>query len=684
MVILAGLLLLVPSGAYGQISDTTPPKLVNLLLAPTTIDTSSSGQSVTVTADVQDDLAGFSWLFLLFISPSGNQYQWGSIGSWQIVSGNDLNGQFQGTVDFPRFSEAGTWRVGEITLCDNTSNCASLDTAELEAANLPTLLEVTSNQDVTPPILTSLSISPSVVDVSSGVQDVTITFGVSDDISGFDVPVSANRSYYTLIWLYSPSQNQYHWAIYNNARLVSGTSLNGIVEVVVRIPQYSEPGNWQIGYLALFDTAGNTNYYYPSWNWPADTPSSFTVSSAPFDTTPPSLTNLTITPALIDTSTGGQTVNLTLTLTDGLAGLHEYTQGYSSYCFGGVNLVSPSGGQQRYACIWQDWQLISGTPLDGVWQTDAWFPQYSEAGTWNISYVDFFDGARNSRTMDTAALKAAGFPTELVVIKPSLTGDGEIDASGGTVQDSVFGNRAQITLPPGAVQVPTEIAIDVFADPLDIPVPTGFAAAGTNFVNIHLTPEPNYPLGPPGMTIVLPLLSHRIPGTSLFLFSVDAFTGSLIPAIGVDNQPVIGTVDAPDGMSATFKGVAQLSVVVGLVPQTIPVTIDIKPGSDTNSINPKSKGKIPVAILSTQNFSAPDLVDTSTLTFGRTGDETSLAFCNPNGEDVNGDGYDDLVCHFYAQTGGFQCGDNVGFLKGKTTDNIPIEGTDSVRISPCD
>jgi hypothetical protein len=34
------------------------------------------------------------------------------------------------------------------------------------------------------------------------------------------------------------------------------------------------------------------------------------------------------------------------------------------------------------------------------------------------------------------------------------------------------------------------------------------------------------------------------------------------------------------------------------------------------------------------------------LTFGRTGKEQSLAFCNTGGEDVNGDGLSDLVLSF--------------------------------------
>jgi len=114
----------------------------------------------------------------------------------------------------------------------------------------------------------------------------------------------------------------------------------------------------------------------------------------------------------------------------------------------------------------------------------------------------------------------------------------------------------------------------------------------------------------------------------------------------------------------------------------IPVEIDIKPGSYPNSINPKSKGNIPVAILSSSTFDAPSQVDKTSLTFGRTGDEESLAFCNPSGEDVNGDGLLDLVCHFETEKTGFQHGDTQGVLKGKTMDGTPIKGTDYVKIVP--
>jgi hypothetical protein len=116
------------------------------------------------------------------------------------------------------------------------------------------------------------------------------------------------------------------------------------------------------------------------------------------------------------------------------------------------------------------------------------------------------------------------------------------------------------------------------------------------------------------------------------------------------------------------------------IAEHITVDIDIKPGGVPNSINRRSRGKIPVAILSSPTLDVLSEVDTSSLTFGRTGDEASLAFCNA--EDVNGDHLLDVVCHFNTEATGFLVGDTRGVLKGDTRSGVPIEGADSVRIVP--
>jgi len=110
------------------------------------------------------------------------------------------------------------------------------------------------------------------------------------------------------------------------------------------------------------------------------------------------------------------------------------------------------------------------------------------------------------------------------------------------------------------------------------------------------------------------------------------------------------------------------------------VSIIIKPGEGLATINTQSKGTIPVAILSTVDFDATSAVDRSSLTFGSTGNEHSLTFCNAGGAEVNGDGLQDLVCHFSTQISSFQPGNTAGLLKGAATDGTSIEGSGSVRI----
>ena len=107
----------------------------------------------------------------------------------------------------------------------------------------------------------------------------------------------------------------------------------------------------------------------------------------------------------------------------------------------------------------------------------------------------------------------------------------------------------------------------------------------------------------------------------------------------------------------------------------IPVLIDIKPGSFPNSINLKSKGNVPVAILSSPTFDATT-VDRNTVVFAG----VSPLPIGKSPEDVNDDGLLDVVLHFKTQDLNLQLGDTETCLSGKTLDGQNIEGCDSVRI----
>jgi hypothetical protein len=67
--------------------------------------------------------------------------------------------------------------------------------------------------------------------------------------------------------------------------------------------------------------------------------------------------------------------------------------------------------------------------------------------------------------------------------------------------------------------------------------------------------------------------------------------------------------------------------------------------SGTPGINPNSPGTTRVAVLSSPIFDALTQPVISSIRFGVTGTENSIKFCNAGGEDVNGDGRKDLICH---------------------------------------
>ena len=110
------------------------------------------------------------------------------------------------------------------------------------------------------------------------------------------------------------------------------------------------------------------------------------------------------------------------------------------------------------------------------------------------------------------------------------------------------------------------------------------------------------------------------------------------------------------------------------------VVIDIKPGSDPNSIDLKSKKEIPVAILTTGSFYALE-ADPLSVQFGPDG------ATEPHGrahvKDVDGDGDSDMVLHFNTQDTGIQCDDTEATLTGKTFGGDAFTGTDAVNIVKC-
>jgi hypothetical protein len=112
----------------------------------------------------------------------------------------------------------------------------------------------------------------------------------------------------------------------------------------------------------------------------------------------------------------------------------------------------------------------------------------------------------------------------------------------------------------------------------------------------------------------------------------------------------------------------------------IPVGIDIKPDEAVNEVNPRSQGKLKVALLSADTFDATQ-VDLETIRFGATGAEAPRL--RSWVEDVNGDGRLDTVLAFEVQDTQLTCASTSAVLSGSTQAGERFQGSDAVVPTGC-
>ena len=218
-----------------------------------------------------------------------------------------------------------------------------------------------------------------------------------------------------------------------------------------------------------------------------------------------------------------------------------------------------------------------------------------------------------------------------------------------------------------------------------------------NHLNINTSISPV-----PGTTVNLyaNILTEVTVGADSFL---NIYSGSVGTYITVHPSAVVtvygkvfsvsnGTIDSnnkwlPDSGSGTlmvtygndttsdllFYSNALITLVY--VTSTEDVSIDIKPGSYPNSINLKSNGVVPVAVLTAGGFAAAD-VDPTTVEFAGAL-PLRWTLC-----DVDDDGDEDMLFHFKTQELNLDENSTEAELTGQTNGGDDISGTDDVRIVP--
>lgn len=155
---------------------------------------------------------------------------------------------------------------------------------------------------------------------------------------------------------------------------------------------------------------------------------------------------------------------------------------------------------------------------------------------------------------------------------------------------------------------------------------------------------------------------------------------SCIPASGtlfsLGNTTVTCTAtdDSANTATSTFT--------VTVIQVAIPVTIDIKPGSDPNCFNNNGNGVIPVAIFGTTSLDANDIdagtVELEGMAVKVVGKSNKLL---AHIEDSDGDGIDDLIVQIEDEDGIFEIGSTNATLTGNLLNGTQIQGIDDICIT---
>ncbi|WP_277554927.1 PKD domain-containing protein [Halobaculum limi] len=108
--------------------------------------------------------------------------------------------------------------------------------------------------------------------------------------------------------------------------------------------------------------------------------------------------------------------------------------------------------------------------------------------------------------------------------------------------------------------------------------------------------------------------------------------------------------------------------------------LDVKPGSDDNPVNAKAKGVLTVAILNTDDFDPSAVVVESLVLSATTGGDGASPVRGAHYEDVDGDGYDDLVVKFATADIGIESTSSTLYLSGEMADGMSLVGSDDVTV----
>jgi hypothetical protein len=252
-------------------------------------------------------------------------------------------------------------------------------------------------EDVTPPTISTLSVSPNNVNVTSGSQTVTATATITDPAAPGGESSGFASGYVTFR---SPLAGQAATGFFQHQ---TGDPADQH-RATITIPQFAEGSaagvTWKPS-VSLSDRTGNTKLFSSTELQALGINADLTVQSVP-DTEAPKITALSVSPSAVTVSGGAQTVTVTATITDNLSGVGNF----SSF----ISFASPGFSQAQGGSF----QRQTGDPAD-QFKATVTIPQYARRGTWTVSSVQLSDRVGNTSFLNRSQLQAQTPPLDATI-----------------------------------------------------------------------------------------------------------------------------------------------------------------------------------------------------------------------------------------------------------------------------
>jgi hypothetical protein len=284
-----------------------------------------------------------------------------------------------GKINLPSYTKSGIYYLNSLILSwgdyPNSQNASFYgDSIPAAFKDIPITI-INPFSDLTPPVVQSITVLNSEVNTLTSSAKIRYRVKISDNFSGFGSLSLSFKNVDSSGYVYDHIMD---WdslvAIDGNLKTYEGT---------LEIPQGGAEGDWTLNSLSVWDKAGNNSQETLT---PDElqaikfkVSSSATNSAQPQDQYTPLPVALTVNKTSVDVSSSDQKVKVQLTINnDDLP---------TNYWIGiDFNLLDENGGSGNSFSA-SEFQLVSGTVANGVFEGELLIPRFAKNGNYTISSI---------------------------------------------------------------------------------------------------------------------------------------------------------------------------------------------------------------------------------------------------------------------------------------------------------